>query len=142
VVIGMSDQDAYQRACEKYAARCAEMRAEEEELQELQAQLAQQRQRSSEALVYKTFATPAPQRSNSNSMDPVTEAAWNEWADRKIETALRHQSEWMKHSIAEAFVLERQSMREEIGSLRAEVEILRGVVKSNNIELIRKTNAA
>jgi hypothetical protein len=140
VVIGMSDQDAYQRACEKYAARCAEMRAEEEELQELQAQLAQQRQRSNEGLVYKTYETPAQQRSN--SMDPVTEAAWNAWADRKIEAALRHQAEWMKHSIAEAFVLERQSMREELGSLRAEIEILRGVVKSNNVELIRKTNAA
>ena len=88
-------------------------------------------QQQSSEMIYKTYA-PAQQRSN--SMDPVTAAAWNEWADAKIADALNHQAQWMKNSIAEALVLERLSMREELGLLKAEVEVLRSVVKSNNVE--------
>jgi hypothetical protein len=58
-------------------------------------------------------------------MDAATAALWDQWADRKIETALRDQAEWMKQSLAEAFAIERASVQEELGSLRAEVEVFR-----------------
>ena len=105
---------------------------EDEEIDQLPSQ---QQQRSSDEMVFKTYS---PAQQQSNVMDPVTEAAWNSWADRKIQSALNHQAEWMKNSIAHALVLERQLMREEIGSLRAEVEILRGVIKSQNIGVITR----
>ena len=140
----------YYSFCERYAQRCAARRAETEEAELLlrrsrefrqrdmheQSEPSPQPQQSSgdEMLVYKTYYAPAQQQSN--VMDPITEAAWNSWADRKIEDALKWQAEWMKNSIAEALVLERQAMREELGLLKAEVEVLRSVIKSQNVGVI------
>ena len=60
-------------------------------------------------------------------MDAATEAAWNLWAERKIDNALHdHIENFLKDFIAEVLVLERQSMREELS------------VKGSNVELIKR----
>lgn len=74
-------------------------------------------------MVCKTFATPPP----TQQMDAATEAAWNLWAERKIDNALHdHIENFLKDFIAEVLVLERQSMREELS------------VKGSNVELIKR----
>ncbi|MGB9054412.1 MAG: hypothetical protein WCC54_19145 [Pseudolabrys sp.] len=46
----------------------------------------------------------------------------------------------LREALGEMIVELRKEWRQEIGELRAEIEILRGVVKSNNVEqLVRKT---
>jgi hypothetical protein len=76
--------DDYYAFSERFARNCAVRRAEEKEHQRAQPP---QQPSSSEALVYKTHNnSPAPQPQQQE--DPW--AAWNLWADRKIENALHN----------------------------------------------------
>ena len=126
----------YYKFCERYAQRCAARRAE---LQEHEPALPQ-RQRSGEELVYKTFNSPASQ--------PQVDqwAGWNAWADSRIAKFLdenlftENQREALGYVIADLRQEWLQDIDQKLGELRAEVEVLRGVVKSNNVELIKRSS--
>ena len=79
-----------------------------------------QQQRSSDEMVYKTFETPAPA--------PLTDAQiFND-----------KQGEALVYVIVELRAYTREYVDQKLVELRAEIEILRGVVKNNNVELIKK----
>jgi hypothetical protein len=128
--------DSYQELCARNARRFAAERAEREELQ---AQQQPPQQRSSEGLVYKTVYNSAPQQQQQE--DPW--ADWNRWCESKIATALHdHIENYLSEFLVEIIALQREEMHElvekKLGELRAEVEVQRGVVKSNNVELIKR----
>lgn len=85
--------------------------------------------------------TPPP-RKQSKAASALTDAMVSRMVDAKIENAFCA-SATLRELIAEVLVLEREAMRahvaQELGALKAEVEILRSVVKSTNIQLVRKT---
>jgi hypothetical protein len=113
-VSGMSDDyQIYQRACERTRQRYAELRAEEVE-------------------------PPKPQQQESTSY-PLTDA-------QQVRVDGNPFTETQSEALAEVIVLLRQEWEEhvakELGELRAELEVLRGVVKSNNVELIKRSRNA
>lgn len=78
-------------------------------------------------------------------MDKATNDAWNLWFDKRFDAEI---NKWCQDMLIEAvgyaLAEERKGMRshvaeaiaklsEEIGQLRAEVEILRGIIASNNV---------
>jgi hypothetical protein len=120
LVIGMSD---YHSFCERHAARCAEMRAEEENFQRVMEASSTYRQRSGASnLVYKTFETPAAQRSEPAkvSSDVMFYA---------VAEALALQSIDMRKHVAK----EISELREEIAGLRAEMTIMRTINANRNV---------
>ena len=90
--------------------------------------------------------TPPPQPRQTSQL---TDAQILRVVDDRIAKAFRENtviSPTQRQALGEAFVLLRQQWQQDIdqklGALRAEIEVLSGVVRSNNVELIRKTNAA
>jgi hypothetical protein len=151
--------DEYQEFCARAASRFAMEREAEEELQQLRQSTSRIKQRSVEpgGLVYKTHNNgPAPL---SQDIDPW--AAWNRWCESKIATALHdytreiapaiHKSldsledEAQKafNKLEEALDREREKTakltealdreRERTTKLRGEIEVLRVMVRSQNI---------
>jgi hypothetical protein len=59
-----------------------------------------------------------------------------------VEDALDNYSDYVVKYVVEVIAQERQSMREhvskELGALKAEVEVLRGVIKSQNVGIITR----
>ena len=85
-----------------------------------------EREPETSGLIYKTFATPAPQQSS--TMNSTMAAAWTRWASRLIQ---RH-IEAFGDRLIQSMKSERTKLNAEIGELRADIEVLRGIVKSNN----------
>jgi hypothetical protein len=103
--------------------------AEADELIERNAE----RQRDAERqrpVVRKIYESPPMQQ---NRMDSTTDADWQRWADGKIAAALERYDEEMTEAIGEALGEIRKRLRTEfaaeLGQLRADVEVLRGIVK-------------
>ena len=72
-------------------------------------------------------------------------AAWNVWADSRIAKFFAEnpftetQSGVLVEVIAELRGYTREYVDQKLGELRAEIEVLRGVAKNNNIELIKRS---
>jgi hypothetical protein len=94
-------------------------------------------------VIYRTFKTPAQQ---SGGMDPATQAQWDAWVLGHIANALAEHRDLLIAAIGEALAEERKSMRAhvgaELGKLRAEVEVLRSILKSGNVTPMGDRDAA
>ena len=96
----------------------------------------------SDELIYKTYEPPAQQQLNT-TLDAETQAAWDAWVDTKIENALTEFAATLGEAVGRTDADTRERFEKQIGKLRAEIEVLRSVVKGSNIEhLVRKTNVA
>lgn len=78
-----------------------------------------QQQRSSDEMVYKTFETPAPALTDAQIFND-------------------EQAEALGYVIAHLRIYTREYVDQKLGELRAEIEVLSGVVRSNNVEMIKK----
>jgi hypothetical protein len=105
-----------------------------------------QQQPSSDEMVFKTFHNDTPAQQRSATMDAQTQAAWNEWLRVNVEDALDNYTLQVVKHVAEVITQERREMRremrkhvaKELRELRDEIEILRSVVKAENVELIKR----
>lgn len=78
-------------------------------------------------------------------MDATTQAGWDRWCEAHIQRALAAQTEFSEEQrglLVQLIVLLReewrdadQKLREEIGGLRAELEILRSIVAGKTVEI-------
>jgi hypothetical protein len=140
--------DDYHTICARKAAQFAAQRAEAE-ADELQPS---QRQRSGgEGLVYKTVYNDTPAQQQSGGMDAATEAAWNSWADAKIANAIRELGPEIDRAfdnladatnkalddLADEAKKALDDLREKNAKLRNEVEVLRVMVRSQNLGVTR-----
>jgi hypothetical protein len=90
-----------------------------------------------------TKPRPQPKRSNVVTEQPNWDA-WNRWAESVVKNTLAGQPTFSKKqsdALAFAIHLMRKEWREhvatELGQLRADVAILRGIVTSNNVTSIK-----
>jgi hypothetical protein len=133
--------DEYELFCQRNARRFAMEREAKEELQQLRQPTLPLKQRAVApgGLVYKTIYNSAPEQLPQEDQW----ADWNLWADRKIENALHafspkigkalddlaEETDKALDDLAEALARE----REKNVKLRGEVEVLRIMIKSQNI---------
>jgi hypothetical protein len=78
-----------------------------------------QQQRSSDEMVYKTYETPAPALTDAQIFNDK-------------------QAEALGYVIAHLRIYTREYVDQKLGELRAEIEVLTGVMRNNNVESIRK----
>jgi hypothetical protein len=114
------------------------VRAEFEQHERQRADRSQLQTRSGgSGLIFKTFTSPPMQQQQSAVMDAATQAAWNAWLTEYVARALEANNDAMVDATAE-FVSEyvhkhlkneNTKLREEIGSLRADIEIVRSITK-------------
>jgi hypothetical protein len=93
-------------------------------------------------IIYKTYgmSEPQPQRSTA-TMDAATQAKWDAWADARIGKFLAKQpfTKAQGKVIAHVIVALRREFKEQIGQLRAEMQVQVGVAKGEIAE-IKKRN--
>jgi hypothetical protein len=114
--------DEYFRFCQRNARRLAEQEALEAEQRELEADRQTSTiQRSSEALIYKTYEPSQPQQSA--TMDAETQAAWDLWVKRHIENALHdHIENYLMELLPEIIALQRKEVEKQLAEQRAAFE--------------------
>jgi hypothetical protein len=102
--------------------------------------------RSGSELVYKTYEPPQQQ---STTMDAATQAGWDAWVTAHIKKALAAQPlfsnaqiDTLAEFVSEYATKRINGLQQDIGALRADIEILRTIVKSHNVTPIKSDRDA
>jgi len=96
----------------------------------------------SQRLVFKTY-DPQPMQQQSTVMDAEQQKQWDTWCDGRIEKKMRDVfidaiAEFVSKYVTKRIEAEVAKLNEQIGSLRADNEILRSIVAGKTINIVRK----
>jgi hypothetical protein len=109
-----------------------------EQYERLEKRTRQAAQTPTPRLIHKTYEGPQPVQPQSADLDPVTQARWDAWFDRRVNEHLERFADFLG---GETGALEK-GLRDELAKVRAELEILRGMVDGNIRSIKGRTDAA